>query len=791
MRQTFKTVFLLSRPMRLLFYAINGVGLGHIRRLVLIAEEVRRQSPDAHILFITNSAYPQIVEEKGFPCIRLPSPFSPTVKSHFSLKTIPAELHDMLFLSALRTFSPDAMVFDGVWSEELLKACKANRIKTVMILRKSTNEHMAQMLERWKAFDLVCVTHTGKELELLGTTKDLLAGLKKMDVVLAGPVMPLVESPEAAKDQGEDKEEFRLLVTAGGGGWPTTQGFLDAVCNALKQLLSEHGDISADVVTGPLFSGTVPELPRTQVHRYLENADMLRTMGEVSLAIAQAGYNTCNDLVASQLPAILVPAPREIESQEERAKYFEEKGCAQVVDQEDSAIRAAIEQLYADRSLLLKMRNACSKAVSSSGTPVIAEHILRLAPTIIHIDINSRQSQADPAEFIVAQGSPSDAAYERLSALREKSQFVLLKAGMEWFGTKLDAAAFIGRVDAVQIPLSAAYYAKLASGALGDVPDDFRAALVNLTASYMFFEVRVDVTADMLKSLLAVTEAIASLGCPQVHLSLAEDISDDMIAEPLAELRKSGLADEGVRIYCSSLKIVPSEFSRERTLYHIYHRRTRLNSELLALEGSKDVKIWMEKFHPKITPERPLKMIDHRIRLLKMRYPHLTLSMARDVKSSDTEEELWRDWFAAQKILKMLEQKISRTQRAMLGDVTKEIDEILLEQVRLKGGEGSGEHTWRSLDRRKNKLTLHYNNLWNTHIKPLDDEYQRLSAEERRLAKPLYALLVARRKKEYTALRQKPAVRRYSSLVREIQHLDKRVERLSREIEQGQAEKTI
>jgi len=58
--------------MKILFYAINGIGLGHLNKTILVAKEVRKLRPDWQIMFLTNSKFTEVLDAEKFSCIVLP-----------------------------------------------------------------------------------------------------------------------------------------------------------------------------------------------------------------------------------------------------------------------------------------------------------------------------------------------------------------------------------------------------------------------------------------------------------------------------------------------------------------------------------------------------------------------------------------------------------------------------------------------------------------------------------------------------------------------------------------------
>ena len=58
---------------RILFCCINGVGLGHVTRVLAIARQVRRLAPDSELLVLTSSENAGILWNEGIASIKVPS----------------------------------------------------------------------------------------------------------------------------------------------------------------------------------------------------------------------------------------------------------------------------------------------------------------------------------------------------------------------------------------------------------------------------------------------------------------------------------------------------------------------------------------------------------------------------------------------------------------------------------------------------------------------------------------------------------------------------------------------
>ena len=61
--------------MRIIFYASNGFGLGHLMRTLAIARQLRKRVGNAEFIFLTNSEASHLAWDEGFATVKLMSRF--------------------------------------------------------------------------------------------------------------------------------------------------------------------------------------------------------------------------------------------------------------------------------------------------------------------------------------------------------------------------------------------------------------------------------------------------------------------------------------------------------------------------------------------------------------------------------------------------------------------------------------------------------------------------------------------------------------------------------------------
>jgi predicted glycosyltransferase len=73
-------------------------------------------------------------------------------------------------------------------------------------------------------------------------------------------------------------------------------------------------------------------------------ADFQARLAGSALSVSQAGYNTCVELLAARVPAVLVPNPR-MSDQRIRAERLARHGLAEVVDGDPPAVEALAQAM--------------------------------------------------------------------------------------------------------------------------------------------------------------------------------------------------------------------------------------------------------------------------------------------------------------------------------------------------------------------------------------------------------------------------------------------------------------
>lgn len=320
----------MRRP-RLLFYAVDGLGLGHVTRMLALARAVRRLSPDAEILFLTASEAAHIIYSEGFAALKLPSRAAASAGRLRGSSWL--RLAQTIVWNAVAAFDPHALVVDTFAAGTLHELLPILRwpLRKIFVFRAQRAERAADpfLQSTLRLYDLILVPHEpGSE------TIPLPEGVAAR---WTGPMLlrdadELLPRAQARAALGLPPHEAIGLITLGGGGEPETARARERLRAALVAARNEMLWVEAQ---GPLARRSTqdasdPASANGQAHwRVLRDVHPLMIyLHAFDCAVASAGYNTTHELQAAGVPAILWPFARDLDDQEQRARRLEQAGRA-------------------------------------------------------------------------------------------------------------------------------------------------------------------------------------------------------------------------------------------------------------------------------------------------------------------------------------------------------------------------------------------------------------------------------------------------------------------------------
>ena len=332
---------------RVLLYAHDTYGLGHLRRNLAIAGRLLEHRRGLQVVLMTGSPVAErFPMPRGLALVRLP----PVVKvgpedyrprdKRWDIDLI-RRARSAIMADAARRFRPDVFLVDHApqgMKGELLPVYAALRSASpatrIVLGLRDVLDDPASVQRTWSAQGAYETLESVFDRILVYGSADLL------DVVPAYGLSPAVAAkltycgyicrPTEMRAEGQKRDEGFVLGTAGGGGDGTEA--LSATLTASALL-----GVTSLIVTGPLMSeadrlALAHQASRDGGAKVVEFIpDLSDAMSRASAVVTMGGYNSLCELVASGTPTVVVPRIHPRREQAIRAELFARRGAVSVV----------------------------------------------------------------------------------------------------------------------------------------------------------------------------------------------------------------------------------------------------------------------------------------------------------------------------------------------------------------------------------------------------------------------------------------------------------------------------
>lgn len=393
-----------SNSVRVAMYSPDSVGLGHVRRLSAIAEELTRVRKDVTTLIMAGCAagsYFSLPEGADF--IKLPSleKIGSNKWKPRSLQ-IPQEtmcnLRTGLVREAIMAFQPDILLVDhnpaGLDNELIpsLEAIQQSRMECEVVLgMRDILGAPADICKQWQAAGIYGLLQEHYNRILVYGSQEIFpaAELYGLGGQLAERVSYCGYVYDANRVSSQDRDgrtpfnksgSLRLVVTAG-GGYDAYEMMSHVVQSA--KAFRRHIDVDMLMIAGPLMpEGKYASLSEicssTSVRLERSRFDLARCVDEADLIITMGGYNTLMEAIGLNKRTIVIPRVGPSAEQMIRAKLFEKLGLVTVhLQQENSP--ADLARLVAEK--LAEPERACC-SFNFLGLETAARRLLDRIPAI-------------------------------------------------------------------------------------------------------------------------------------------------------------------------------------------------------------------------------------------------------------------------------------------------------------------------------------------------------------------------------------------------------------------------
>jgi UDP:flavonoid glycosyltransferase YjiC (YdhE family) len=350
------------------FYPTNGVGLGHVTRLLAIAH---RLAPNYEPVFLTPCHALAVIEHAGFRAEYVPEPaYDETAHQDHVRATAPR------LLAALRHYDPAAIVFDGnVPREALLDACAEFEAPTVWVRRGMwrADPALARHLALSRFFDAVIEPAEAAAAADAGATARADDAPMTVPPVMLLDRRDLLEPGAARRALGLAADRPAALVQLGSGNNSDIETRLDHLVAAADQLGIQLVAAEWLIQHNPV---------RRRGVRYLSAFPNARYFRAFDLAVSAAGYNSFHEILHHGLPCIFLPNDNQkVDDQRARAAWAEAEGAGVCVPRgAESALAnymAALLDPGLRRLMSRKARALCPVNGAAAAAAAIAAVVAR------------------------------------------------------------------------------------------------------------------------------------------------------------------------------------------------------------------------------------------------------------------------------------------------------------------------------------------------------------------------------------------------------------------------------
>jgi len=347
-----------TSPPRVALYSHDTMGIGHMRRNLLIAQSLAAPPISATVLLVAGAREASAFHmPAGVDCLTVPS-FHKEVDGRYRSRSLQMDLRELtamrstIIAAALRAFAPDVFIVDkeprgalGELDDTLSLLQRRGQTKCVLGLR-DVLDLPATVQREWREagneaivhrfFDAVWVYGDPRVYDLIDEC--FMHSQLKAKVSYTGYLDPqsrlqVMPSDPPQVDPIASPNPYCLCMVGGGqDGARLAEAFVGA---ALPN--GRHGVM----VTGPCMpTATRDHLKqrcqgdsRWHIHEF--HPEPCRLLAQAERVVAMGGYNTVSEILAFEKPALVVPRVQPRQEQWIRAERLSRMGLLDVLRPDD------------------------------------------------------------------------------------------------------------------------------------------------------------------------------------------------------------------------------------------------------------------------------------------------------------------------------------------------------------------------------------------------------------------------------------------------------------------------
>lgn len=367
-----------NKPLRVI---VSGGGTGgHIFPAVSIANAIKKQHPEAEILFVGADGRMEMqrVPAAGYKIVGLP--VRGLIRPLWSLRNIGVMIDFMkskkMVKNVIRKFKPQVAVgVGGYASAPTLNAAYSMGIPCLIQEQNSyagvTNKSLAKKARK------VCVAYSGME-RFFPADKIIMTGNPVRQNLLDNDTTP----EQAKKSFGLDPDKKTVLIIGGSLGARTVN---ESVLDHLEDI--RNSNVQFIWQTGKYYSASISEelkkvkaVPNLKVMDFISSMD--NAYAAADLVVSRAGASSISELCLLGKPCVLVPSPNVAEDhQTKNAMALSTKDAAVFIADKDARkmlVETALK-VVSDEKKLASLSDNVKKLAFKDSADVIADEVYKLA----------------------------------------------------------------------------------------------------------------------------------------------------------------------------------------------------------------------------------------------------------------------------------------------------------------------------------------------------------------------------------------------------------------------------
>lgn len=352
-----------DRPV--LFLPSNGVGVGHLTRLLAIARRIGRKA-----VFATQAPALEVIERFGYPAEYIPS--HTAIGGGF-------DAWDAWFGTEINRvaniYDPALVVYDGNHPSEGLVGAVASRrdCKLAWIRRGMWAHTTSRFLKNARWCDLVIEPGELAGDRDEGVTSRLRHEAHRVDPIRLLESTDLLERNAAARALGLDPSGPNVLVQLGSGYNRDLLSLLDRIIQDLRK----HSGLR--IAVAEWVTGTVPLnlWPDVTILRGFPISQYLRAF---DFCVSAAGYNSFHELIGFSVPTIFVANQHpSMDDQYGRAKFAQDNAAAFEISEREMSEFSDLIAMLMQREARGFLKDRCRALQTPNGAVEAAEVLDGLA----------------------------------------------------------------------------------------------------------------------------------------------------------------------------------------------------------------------------------------------------------------------------------------------------------------------------------------------------------------------------------------------------------------------------